>query len=70
MMMSMPSTFPTYPGVGVPQGYSPILGQTPRASLFYIGGSLSQRSDVGVADTRWQVRTTQQSTDKEDDDAD
>nr|ACD56613.1 hypothetical protein [Gossypioides kirkii] len=56
-------TFLTY---SVPHGYSPIVSQTPRALLFYIGGSSSQQSNEGVADTRWQARTTTKSTDEED----
>ncbi|PPS16164.1 hypothetical protein GOBAR_AA04413 [Gossypium barbadense] len=63
--MSMLSTFPKYPGFRAPYGYMPIVTQTPRASLFYEGGSLSQRPDAGVVDTRWQARTTQQSTTEE-----
>lgn len=35
---------------------------------FHMGGSLSQPVDKGVADTRWQVRMTQQLTTEEYDD--
>lgn len=33
------------PGFEAPQGFMPIVTQTPRASLFYKGGSLSQQVD-------------------------
>ncbi|KAK5785625.1 hypothetical protein PVK06_040227 [Gossypium arboreum] len=69
MPMSMFGTFLTHLRFSVPYGYTPILTQTPRASLLFRGVSLSQPPNTRVADTLWQVRTTQQSTTEEDDDS-
>ncbi|KAK5825631.1 hypothetical protein PVK06_020487 [Gossypium arboreum] len=59
MALSIPSTFPTYLGFGAPYGFTPIMTQTPRASLFYRGGSSSRPMVKGVVDTLWKARTTQ-----------